>query len=381
MNFFIVLVFSLVCHVAKSEQYVALDAASASSTHSSALAAQQATSAGSGYWCSSGNHAPGTMVTFTGTLNARHKVLGVKINWAYGPGEYKLMTSSDGGNFEEAACWRAPARTEVSYEEAIMFESSKNVKSMTIAMRSPMPWQYFGINDVSLIVEPYPLMLVSGATSSAGEECLVATDGELGTAPCLDSIAEGSGSEVFQLTGEGQVSNVASGTCITLENNDPELGGKVMMGTCKTGSSFEMAANGQLKLKPMGNYCLAASSGGVSVEECSASGNGDKFSPVAVSDFDPNAAATLKDSASLLKAAAKRQQDLLTKLQEALPGCKLLQHRVHNSTHVDVQVSFSEFRNARGADAATDAISRIYPQAGVDLAAVTALMSATRKLI
>merc|ERR1712110_464214 len=125
--------------------------------------------------------------------------------------------------------------------------------------------------------------------------------------PCLDAIAEGSGSEVFQFIGEGQIASLASNTCVSLENNDPQLGGKLIMGKCNAESSFEMAASGQMKLRSMGNYCLVASSMGVSVEDCSESNVGGKFSQVAVTEFEPNAAASLKNGANLLKAAAKRR--------------------------------------------------------------------------
>jgi len=317
----------------------------------------------------------------TGALNARHKVLGVKINWAYGPGEYRVMTSSDGGNFEEAACYRKATRSDVSYEDVVMFDAAKNVKALTIAMRSPMSWQYFGINDLALIVEPFPFMLVSGGTSTAGEECIVAADGELRTAPCLDAIAEGSGSEVFQFQGEGQISNLASNQCATLENNDPQLGGKLAMGSCNSGASFAMAPNGQVKLQPMGNYCVVASATGVTVEDCSEGVSGDKFFQVAVSEFDPNAAATLKNGASLLNAAAKRQQALLSQLQASLPGCNLMQHIVQNSTHMKAQASFRQLGRVRGADAAADAVSRIYGLAGIDFAALGELVSASNRLL
>ena len=143
-------------------------------------------------------------MTFTGALHGGNTCsihgascfANVPCSRAYGPGEFQVMTSSDGGNFEEAPCFRKTTRNEVSYEEAVMFEGARNVKSLTIVMRSPMPHQYFG-----MIVELYPFMLVSGAPSSAGEECVVATDGELRTMPCLDAIAEGSGSDVFQFIG------------------------------------------------------------------------------------------------------------------------------------------------------------------------------------
>ena len=182
---FVCLCFLFICGSSGSQQYVAFDSASASSTYSAgnlagspAFAAQQALSGGSGYWwvcgcyccgrgpqlvcgrCSSGSHATGQSVTWTGVVNSRRLALGVKIDWAYSPGEVKILTSSDGANFEEAKCWQSSARAEVAYEESLMFDTPLNVKAVTIAMRSPLSWGYYGLNNVALIAEPGPFMLV-----------------------------------------------------------------------------------------------------------------------------------------------------------------------------------------------------------------------------
>merc|ERR1719463_149301 len=117
----VVLFSCVVLTAAGLQQYAAFDAASASSTYSAgnlagspAFAAQQALSSGSGYWCSSGGQAAGQSVTWTGVLNSRRVALGVKVDWAYAPGEVKILTSSDGANFEEAKCWSPAARDEVA---------------------------------------------------------------------------------------------------------------------------------------------------------------------------------------------------------------------------------------------------------------------------
>lgn len=99
-------------------------------------------------------------MTWTGVVNSRRLALGVKIDWAYSPGEVKILTSSDGANFEEAKCWQSSARAEVAYEESLMFDTPLNVKAVTIAMRSPLSWGYYGLNNVALIAEPGPFMLV-----------------------------------------------------------------------------------------------------------------------------------------------------------------------------------------------------------------------------
>lgn len=186
----LVLIVSAMCLVPCMglEQYVAFDAATASSTYSTgnlvgspAFTAQQALSGGSGYWCffkkriwvwpyfmlfqvyarcSAGGHGKVQTVTWTGVLNSRRSALGLKIDWAYGPGEVKILTSSDGANFEEARCWQPAARSEVAYVESLLFDAPKNVKAVTISMRAPLSWGYFGINSVALLAEPGSYMLV-----------------------------------------------------------------------------------------------------------------------------------------------------------------------------------------------------------------------------
>lgn len=54
---------------------------------SSAFSATQATSMGAGYWCSSGSHAPTDTVGWTGVLNTAHGISGLRLNWAYSPGD------------------------------------------------------------------------------------------------------------------------------------------------------------------------------------------------------------------------------------------------------------------------------------------------------
>ena len=102
-------------------------------------------------------------VTWTGLLNSRRTALGLKVDWAYAPGEVKIMTSSDGANFEEAKCWQPTGRGEAAFEESFMFDAPRAVKAVAIAMRGSQSWGYFGINSAALIAEPGPFMLVRWA--------------------------------------------------------------------------------------------------------------------------------------------------------------------------------------------------------------------------
>lgn len=377
-----VLFFSLCFCAAAGQTFVAFDTATASSVYSSgSFKAQEATTIGSGYWCSSGEHSPGQSVSWTGTLGSRYKALGVKINWAYGPGERKLLISGDGGNFAEAACWSSPSRSEVAYEEVVMFESPLNVKSLTIAMRSVLPWAYFGISDVSLIVEPsFPSMLVSSVASAGGEMCVVAADAGVRLAPCLLAIAAGDGREIFQFV-NGALKNAATGACVTLANGDAAAG-TLIAAQCPTEegdgrSSFSLTAKGELKLG-MGNYCVVSFSSQLSVQDCVDAGSS-RYYQVGVPEFDVSTATSVREGAAMVKAAAERQASLLAKLKAVLPklsSCKvsLLARprpalKARAASEADASVS-----SLGATSPAMGAIAEILPAFGVDKPALSAII-------
>jgi len=262
----------------RAQQYVAFDAASASSTYSAgnlagspAYAAQQALSGGSGYWCSAGGHMAAQSVSWTGVLNSRRAALGLKVDWAYAPGEVKVLTSSDGANFEEAKCWQSSVRTEVAYEESFMFDIPRNIKAVTIVMRSTQAWGYYGINSAAIISEPGPFMMVSGITSAAGEQCLVVGASGVNLEPCLEAIAAGDGREVLQLDKEGELMSMADSSCVALADADASGGGALALEPCSASAEsgdgrtiFAMTANSQLKMPRMGNYCVTVAGDGAS---------------------------------------------------------------------------------------------------------------------
>lgn len=149
-----------------------------------------------------------------------------------------------------------------------MFDSLRTVKAVTIVMRSPQSWGYFGINSVALIAQPGPFMLVSGITSPAGEQCLVTGASGVHLEPCLEAIAAGDGREVLQQDEAGRLSNLAEGTCMELADGDAAGGGVLSMGPCgaaETGDGrgiFAMTPGGQLKMPRVGNYCLTVAGDG-----------------------------------------------------------------------------------------------------------------------
>ena len=273
-----------------------------------------------------------------------------------------------------------------------MFDTTHEVKALSIVMRDPMSWQYFGINDVTLIVEPYAFMMVSGATGPTGERCLVAHGAGLAMEPCLSAIAAGDGREIFRFNGEDQLVNAETSKCMTLLNADTSMGGKLALETCTTAteandgrSSWGLTTAGQLKLATIGNYCLDVSATHPAVRACANDdvGGGDRFALVAVPEFDASASASSKSTAALLKASAGRQSSLLSQLQEAtalLQSCTLAADWTSNSSYVSEPASLLSVEGKKAkasggvADAAMQAIAQIYEAEDMDIQGVKQLI-------
>lgn len=152
-----------------------------------------------------------------------------------------------------------------------MFDAPRNVKAATLVMRGPQSWGYYGINSAALIAEQGSFMLVSGITSAAGEQCLVAGASGLNLDPCLEAIAAGDGREVFKFDKDGQLVSEAGGGCVTLVDGQTAGGGALAVATCSSSvesgdgrTAFSMTPNGQLKMPRLGNYCLTLSGDGAS---------------------------------------------------------------------------------------------------------------------
>ena len=303
---------------------------------------------------------------------------------AYGPGEFKVLSSGDGGNFEEAASWRSATRSEVSYLETVMFDHTINVKSLSLVMKAPMHWGYFGLNDVSLLVEPYPFMILSGATSPTGERCVTATDVGLSNEDCLDAIAAGDGREVFRQEGD-QIVHTVSHLCVALTDSSAR---RVGLQDCETAtraqdgrSDWILTSAAQLKMVHVGNYCLTLNGGLASAEDCGdalVKGDAaDKYFLAAVPELDLRVAAGVKNGASLLAAATSRQRKNLVNLQAVLPSLEMCKFSsfATNVTHVwntkafpRAGVKLATEMHSGVTDMAMMAISKIYPSIGADMA-------------
>jgi hypothetical protein len=336
----------LLLRLGSAIQYANFDSASASSVYSAAsdfaFAASMATASGSGYWCSSGSHRAEQVVSWTGLLATRQTLLGISLSWAYSPREFKVLTSPDGANFIESACWRPGAGQEVSYVEHVMFEKPIGVRAVAVVMRGPRAWGYFGLNSASVIVESGPAMLVSGATSTSGELCVVTSAEKLSLNLCVDAIAAGTGNEIFRLSDDGLLmSTVKPDACVTLLDGDASDGGILAVSSCRRASEaedgragFRRSAAGQLQLS-LGNLCVVArNSGAIAVADCGeaaqANDAGDKFFMVAIPEFDPAFAAGARASAETARKSAVRLAGLIAQLNSSMPAmesCVLGRHR------------------------------------------------------
>eukprot|EP00928_Gymnodinium_smaydae_P047784 TRINITY_DN31915_c0_g1_i1.p1 TRINITY_DN31915_c0_g1~~TRINITY_DN31915_c0_g1_i1.p1 ORF type:complete len:229 (+),score=36.77 TRINITY_DN31915_c0_g1_i1:120-806(+) len=113
--------------------------------------ARQALAPGTGYWCSEGSHKKDSVVHWTGVLNHRRKAGGIKISWAYAPGLVRVRTSADLSHWDVAADWHKPPTNEVSFEEDIFFDRPRNVYSVKVEMKHPQKWEFYGINQATLV--------------------------------------------------------------------------------------------------------------------------------------------------------------------------------------------------------------------------------------
>lgn len=362
---------------AVAEKLASFESAVATSAFpSGAFPANDALAVGSGYWCSSGNHASGEHVAWTGSASVAQTTIGVTINWAYGPGEFRILASADGKSFEEAAGWRAASRPDVSYAETIMFDTPQQVKILTVVMRSPKHSGFFGINDISALIQPGPSMLVSGSVN--GVELCIVTDGiTLGVRGCLDAMASGSGEEIFNFSPMSQLVSAASGQCVIVSN------GALSMQDCEGAmdagdgrSIFAISTSSRVQTRA--GYCLSASEVGASAVPCSQDQNGVRV--VAVPVFDPAAVAPVQDAAALLRAAAARQTSLLGQLRSTLQACHGLVVNSSLNGQDSVSLTLSETTSSL-AKFAADSSTRIDAAVGVDLAAVRELISETRKVL
>jgi len=268
-------------------------------------------------------------------LGAKLQASGLRLTWAYSPDALKVLVSSDGVNFAEAAGWQSNTRSDVSFTHFVSFARPTSVRAVTVLMRGPRNWGFFGISSAALLADMGPSMLVSGSTS-AQSGCVVrdASEDQVFLAPCLDAIATGLGKEIFIAkesggTGTTFESTTSLGQC--LASASPIGGGQLVLKACDAVGAegrFSFTVSGQLKLPGLGNYCVTVSGTVLSTEDCDEVGKssdaGDKFFLVAASPVDTNIGSVASDVAILATASADRLSASNEALSSALQSCSLI---------------------------------------------------------
>ena len=141
-----------------------------------------------------------------------------------------------------------------------MFGAPVSMKVLTLVLRKARPWTFFGLNSIELIVEPGPMLLVSGVTAREGFQCVV-DGGEEGAAlrSCAGAAAEGAGDEIFMSTPEGVLRTTANpDRCLVVSESSAALatGACSKLGAPNPEAIFELNGASQLLL-PRKGKCVA----------------------------------------------------------------------------------------------------------------------------
>jgi hypothetical protein len=394
--------FPLLLCVCQASAYVPFDHATATSVNSAGsdgrpdYAATNANSFGGSYWCSGGGHAENQVVVWTGTFSVSRRVSGVKLHWSYSPDDVKILVSPNGADFSEVTAWRRPSQPDVSFAEHFMFDEPASVRALTVLMRKPRAWGYFGLNSVSVIAENRPAMLISGM-SAVNEKCIAASqsNASVSIVACVDAIAAGDGREVFEATINGQIKSTARpDLCLSLVG-DAMDGGYVGLQPCRNieegndaRGKFEFTATGQIRLPRMGDFCLMSESGGadgasfLGAQDCTRAASSvnaaDKFFLQAVREENRASAEAAKTSAILATKSAARLTGLLTELARAAESCGLLTRRHQNETESAAKMRSALARSNDIWDSSTASLVR---QLGVDRETLVATVQRARDML
>ena len=246
-----------------------------------------------------------------------------------------------------------------------MLAEPKRAVAVAVVMQSPKSWRYFGINEASLLVEPFAFMMVSGEAAALGESCLVAQGAKVATQSCLSSIAAGDGREIFQLGSDGLLVHLPSKQCLV------STAGAVSLQSCASAarandgrSSWSVSPAGEIQLAQTPDLCLSTGPG---VGTCSGLDDAGKWSLVAVPEHDPAAATVMQYGAAALKSSVKRQLSLVAELRGLLPklaSCKLAPSFASNQTRT---ASFVASASGIGSKRVGGAAADIYGAFGVDM--------------
>ena len=207
---------------------------------------------GFSYWCSTGLHEKSTIITWEGVLDYPRRLSHLWVRWAYAPGSYRILSSTDGVQWEERTSWQTGFKGVLwqwlskifwwwrwfykAYSEYIPFETPIWAKHIRIQMREPV-FQYFGIYRVEAWIRQWTVMLKVAAESDT-DWCLVMSDGSgndgraVEAMECIEAIAIGDGREIWTLQNNFQITSYVGGKCIELADGETNDDSRIQINDC-----------------------------------------------------------------------------------------------------------------------------------------------------
>ncbi|GAW82718.1 LCCL domain-containing protein [Plasmodium gonderi] len=225
------------------------------------------------YWCSSGNHAKDEEITWTGYLNAKGFIKGVKISWEYSPEMVSISVSSDGENYKNVIPYKRVSGNEASFAEIYFFKKIEEATFVRIGLKNSIH-KYFGIREVKIIGggDPY-FILLSGITSD-NEMCLQVEEGLINNDntsvildSCINALASGDGRELWKTNSNNQIISAFSDPpkCLSVVNLDNLENNNIVLYDCLRAledgdgkSNWIFESNSQIRLQRSGEpLCIS----------------------------------------------------------------------------------------------------------------------------
>ncbi|CAD2110869.1 LCCL domain-containing protein [Plasmodium vinckei] len=225
------------------------------------------------YWCSAGNHLKDEEITWTGYLNTKGFVKGVKVSWEYSPELVSIFVSSDGEHYKNVIPYKKISSTESSFDEIYFFKKLEEVTSIKIGLKNAIH-KYFGIREVKIIGGGNPYFLLLSGITSEQEMCLQVEEGLINNDntsvildSCINALASGDGRELWKTNSNNQIISALSDPpkCLAVINLDNLENNKLVLYDCLRAledgdgkSNWIFESNSQIRLQRSGEpLCIS----------------------------------------------------------------------------------------------------------------------------
>ncbi|VWU49342.1 LCCL domain-containing protein [Hepatocystis sp. ex Piliocolobus tephrosceles] len=225
------------------------------------------------YWCSSGNHIKDEEITWTGYLNTKGFINGVKISWEYSPEFVSISVSSDGENYNNVIPYKRISDNQASFDEIYFFKKLEEVISVRIGLKNAIH-KYFGIREVRVLGAGNPYFLLLSGITSEDEMCLQVEEGLINNDntpvildSCINALASGDGRELWKSNSNNQIISAFSDPpkCLSVINLDDLEKNKLILYDCLTAledgdgkSNWVFESNSQIRLQRSGEpLCIS----------------------------------------------------------------------------------------------------------------------------